>query len=288
MIGTAACHGAATIVNAIACGRGAAIGITLETDVRLELQQGEGDLTVEGATEGARLVAGCASAVAMKGGHAGISGKAVIRSDIPISRGLKSSSAVTNAVTLAASRALGLELTDKALLDIAIDESIKAQVTVTGAFDDAAACFHGGIVVTDNTDRRILMSDRLDGDFEVIVHVPERQIRKSEVDKEKFASHRQRFEEALRLAMGGEYAAAIDLNSRLCSEILGVPNDVADAARASGAYAAGITGTGPATVVLCRSDRLQAVAESIQQFEGEIIRARLNHTCSREVVPRLL
>jgi len=288
MIGTAACRGAATIVNAIACGKGAAIGITLETDVRLELERAEGDIIVEGASEGSELVVGCVRAVAAKAGNEGTGGRATIRSNIPISRGLKSSSAVTNAVTLAASRALGVELADESILDIAIDESIKARVTVTGAFDDAAACFHGGVVVTDNVGRRILKSDGVAEELEVVVHVPARQIRKSEVDKSMFAHRRDGFEEALRLAMKGEYAAAIDLNSRLCSEILDVPNDVAEAARESGAYAAGITGTGPATVILCRKDRLRDVMDHIGPYEGEILRARLNDTCSREVVPRLL
>ena len=111
---------------------------------------------------------------------------------------------------------------------------------------------------------------------------------KKKISKESIPKEISRFEEALILAMRGEYAAAMDLNSRLCSDILGVPNDVADAAKASGAYAAGITGTGPATVVLCSGDRLQAVTKGIQRFEGEILRAKLNHTCSREVVPRLL
>jgi shikimate kinase len=288
MIGTAACRGAATIVNAIACGKGAAIGISLETNVHLKLEHAEGDITVEGSPEGMELVVACVRAVAAKAGYGETSGRATIRSNIPISRGLKSSSAATNAVALAASRAFGIDLTDEALLDIAIDESIKAYVTVTGAFDDAAACFHGGVVVTDNVGRRILKSDSVAEELEVVVHVPTRQIRKSEVDKGMFANHRDRFEDALRLAMKGEYAAAIDLNSMLCSEILDVPNDVAEAARENGAYAAGITGTGPATVILCRHDRLRDVIDHIEPYEGEILRAMLNDTCSREVIPRLL
>ncbi|MDH3365144.1 MAG: shikimate kinase [Thermoplasmata archaeon] len=288
MIGTAACRGAATIVNAIACGKGAALGITLETDVRLELERAEGGISVEGAPEGDDLVAGCVRAVAAGSGHDMVNGKAIIKSNIPISRGLKSSSAATNAVTLAASRALGAGLTDEGLLDIAINESIKAHVTVTGAFDDATACFHGGIVITDNIKRRILKSGRVKENLEVVIHVPARQIRKSDVDKNEFAAHSEEFEEALRLAIRGEYGAAMDLNSRLSSDILDISNEVAESARKSGAYAAGITGTGPATVVLSRPDRLQEIMERMRVYEGEILRARLNDTCSREVVPRLL
>ena len=42
MIGRAACGGAATIVNAIATGKGAAFGITLEADAEVVLEPGKG------------------------------------------------------------------------------------------------------------------------------------------------------------------------------------------------------------------------------------------------------
>ena len=103
-----------------------------------------------------------------------------------------------------------------------------------------------------------------------------------------FAGHRSEFDEALRLALKGDYAEAMRLNSRLCSEILDVSNEVAESAMDSGAKAAGITGTGPATVILCRTDRAADIVGSIDDGGAEILRARLNNTCSREVVPRLL
>ena len=284
----AACRGAATIVNAIATGRGAAFGITLEADVRLDVARGEGGVTVEGTSEGQGLVASCIQAVADRAAFGPVEGTAYVRSDIPISRGLKSSSAVTNAAVLGASMALDADLQDEDILCIAIDESIRAGVTVTGAFDDAAACFHGGVAVTDNDERRILRSLLIEDPLEVVVHVPNRRISKSDVTREMFAGHRSEFDEALRLALKGDYAEAMRLNSRLCSEILDVSNEVAESAMDSGAKAAGITGTGPATVILCRTDRAADIVGSIDDGGAEILRARLNNTCSREVVPRLL
>ena len=288
MIGEAASRGAATLVNAIACGKGAAVGITLEMDVRVDLEEGRGAIAVNGTDEGRDLVVACVQAVAARANMDRVKGEVAVRSDIPISRGLKSSSAVTNATTLAAARALDVPLTDEELLDIAIDESIKAGVTVTGAFDDAAACFHGGVAVTDNFERRILKTGSVEGDPEVVIHVPKRRIQKHQVTREMFADHIPQFEEAVALALRGEYASAMALNSRLCSEILDVPNDAAEAAIAAGAMAAGITGTGPATVILCRTILVDGIVDAIDDGEAEILRARLNHTRSREVVPRLL
>ena len=78
------------------------------------------------------------------------------------------------------------------------------------------------------------------------------------------------------------------MNSRLCAEVLDLSNDVAETAMANGAKAAGITGTGPATVILCEANRVADIASSIAEGEAEILRARINNTHSREVVPRLL
>ncbi|UCE91764.1 MAG: shikimate kinase [Methanobacteriota archaeon] len=288
MMGKAACRGAGTIVNAIASGRGAAFGLSLETDVRADLAPRDGDVSVVSDHGGEGLLAGCVRRAAVAVGLGGVTGRVEVASEIPVSRGLKSSSAVSNAAVLSALRSLGRDLPDDAVLSIGVDESIRAGVTVTGAFDDAAACFHGGVVVTDNRRRKILRSDRLPDGLTAVILVPSKKIPKDEVDAERFVSRADEFEEAVGLALRGEFAEAIRLNSMLCAEVLELSDEAAEAARASGAYAAGITGTGPATLVLCTSSEVDAVAEALRRFEGDIITAGLNHTCSREVVPRLL
>ena len=288
MIGEAACRGAGTIVNAIACGRGAAFGLSLETDVRTDLRVGVGGIDVDSKGEGEDLVAGCVKSVADTFGIEGIAGSVEVASEIPVSRGLKSSSAVSNATVLSTLRSLGKDLPDDPLLSIGVDESIRAGVTVTGAFDDAAACFHGGVVVTDNRHRRILHVDRLADGLTAIVLVPSERIAKRGIDATRFESRADEFEKALDHALRGEYAEAMRLNSKLCAEVLDLSDEPSEVAMKEGAYAAGITGTGPATIALCRSDRHKEVIRGLERFEGDIITASLNHTCSREVVPRLL
>ena len=61
-----------------------------------------------------------------------------IESEIPLGFGLKSSSAVSNAVALACSRLIDSNTGDYTVLDIAVSASLDAKVTVTGAYDDAA------------------------------------------------------------------------------------------------------------------------------------------------------
>lgn len=287
MIGRAACRGAATIVNAIATGKGAAFGVSLETDVVAHLEPGRGDILTTEGDEGGQLVAGCVRAVASKAGKE-VHGKITIRSEIPISRGLKSSSAVSNAVGLATARALDANLTDMELIMTGIEESIKAGVTITGAFDDAAACYLGGVVVTNNRSFTILGRGRMDPDLSVVIHVPERRITKASIKGLDFSPIRAKVEEAFDLAMKGSYMKAMELNSRAYAKVLDVPEDAVEAARKHGALAAGISGTGPATVALCSHTEASAVVRALEVLGGSVLRARINETPAPEVVPRLL
>jgi shikimate kinase len=289
MIGKAACRGAATIVNAIATGKGAAFGITLEVDAIVELERGKGDIVLRGSDEGNDLISGCVRAVARKAlGNSDMSGEVHIQSDIPISRGLKSSSAVSNAVVLATARALGADLTDTDLILTGIEESMKAGVTITGAFDDVSACFFGGAVVTDNKRFTVLHRGTMDADLEIILHVPDRRISKASIKGLDFSSISKDVEKALKLALSGEYLKAIEVNSRAYAKVLDVSEDIAVLARKKGALAAGISGTGPATAIICDRAEVGEILKALQKEEGSLLRAHINDTPAREVVPRLL
>jgi len=288
MIGKAACRGAATIVNAIATGKGAAFGISLETDALVELEQGPGDIVLKDAKEGQDLAAGCVKAVALKGPKKEIHGEVQVKSEIPISRGLKSSSAVSNAVALATARALGSQMQDMELILAGIEESMKAGVTITGAFDDASACFLGGVVVTNNRSFTVLSRGTIDPDLDVLIHVPERRISKASVKNLDFSSIREKIEHALDLAMKGEYLKAMEVNSRAYSKVLDVSEDVAELARKKGALGAGISGTGPATVAVCSRADVLEIERALKRLDGLVLRARINDVPAREVVPRLL
>jgi shikimate kinase len=288
MIGRAACRGAATIVNAIPTGRGAAFGITLETDAEVRILGDGGAFRFTGPSDGADLAQRCVRPVLRDAGLEGRDVAVRVESEIPVSRGLKSSSAASNALVLAATIAAGAAVDDMSVVNAGVDASIWAGVTVTGAFDDAAACYMGGAVVTDNGKRCVLARGRVDPSLSVLIHVPERRISKSHVKGLDFGPAKQRSEEALRMALAGDYAKALELNSRACSEVLGLGEEVAEAARAKGAVAAGVSGTGPATVVLARRADEAAIAAALERRgDGKVLRASVNDVPAPEVVPRL-
>src|SRR5512135_2086235 len=156
----AVAHGAATIVNAIATGKGAALGVDLWTKAQVELTSEAGAIKGEIAsdpTETTLLIEKAVNRVFEKFKVEKRFGATVkTNSNIPIARGLKSSSAAANAVVLATVTAMGETLADMEIVNLAVDAAFDAKVTVTGAFDDATASYFGGIVVTDNTNRKLL------------------------------------------------------------------------------------------------------------------------------------
>jgi len=283
---TAACRGAVTIVNAIATGKGAAFGVDLETDVAVELLEGEDEVYLDGEPDGLELVAGCVHSAA--GGVAHIGARVKVRSEIPISKGLKSSSAASNALVLATAKAAGTGVDDAGILGMAIDESVKAGVTITGAFDDASACFSGGWVATDNRKRTVLARGQIDPALVVIIHVPERSISKSSLKGKDFGHISAKVEAAFDLAMKGEFLRAMELNSAAYAEVLDVPEDAAHAARGAGALAAGISGTGPATAAVARKADAKSVEDAMSRLGGKVIVTRPNDVPARRVIPRLL
>jgi len=111
MKGAAYCHGAATIINGIVSGKGASFGIALRTvaEVKLTNEPGVFSVIIENdRNEDPLLAECCVRRVLRKFDLESVHGAEVVtRSEIPISRGLKSSSAAANAIVLAAYQALG-------------------------------------------------------------------------------------------------------------------------------------------------------------------------------------
>ncbi len=51
-------------------------------------------------------------------------------------------------------------MNDLEIVNLAIDSSLEAGVTITGAFDDATASYFGGVTVTDNINREIIIKEK--------------------------------------------------------------------------------------------------------------------------------
>lgn len=281
----ASCFGAGTIVNAIATGKGAAFGLGLRANATAVVRPKDEGVKVR-VPDGidTALVDACARRV-LRRSRRKASLEIAVDSEIPISRGLKSSSAVANAVTLASSRALGLDLEPHQVINLGVDAALDAGVTITGSFDDACASFFGAVCVTDNNSRRVLRTDRLVEDLVAVVQIPRRMITKRSLAGKDFSPIRARVEEAFRLAMAGDYFHAMERNSAAYAKILEIDETPAIRARAAGAMAAGITGTGPAIIALTKPAHRDAVARALAADDAEVRTVGLNTIEAREVAP---
>ena len=198
------------------------------------------------------------------------------RSNIPIARGLKSSSVAANAIVLAVLDALGEKIDDMTILNLGVDAAIDAGVTITGAFDDASASYFGGLTITDNRRREILRHIRDIKQYPVLIHVPEGKIYTSRSDVKRMRIIADEVKALHKMALGGDYWQAMTLNGIIYSEILGFDAGMAIDALENGAIAAGLSGTGPAIAAVVPEENIDDVKEAWSKREGRLIETKIN------------
>jgi len=280
LTGRAVAYGAITVINAISCGLGAALGVELKTEAYVELTDRPG--RIEGKIlsdpgESTILIEKAVSKVLEYFGLQDEYGAYVeTRSNIPIARGLKSSSVAANAIVLAVLDALEEEIDDMTILNLGVDAAIDAGVTITGAFDDASASYFGGLTITDNRRREILKHIRDIKQYPVLIYVPEGKIYTSRSDVRRMRVIADEVRALHRMALRGDYWQAMTLNGIIYSEILGFDAGTAIDALENGALAAGLSGTGPAVAAVVPEENIDDVREAWSKREGRLIETKIN------------
>jgi shikimate kinase len=274
-------HGAATIVNAIATGKGAAVGVDLWTKAKVQLTDKPGNIQsniVSDPTENLVLIEKTVKKV-LEHFKLRESFGAKVRtwSNIPIARGLKSSSVAGNAVALATVAALDRSLDDLTILNLSVEAAIEAKVTITGAFDDACASYFGGVVVTDNLKRRIVKRFEIGENLAVLFYVPAKKVYTSGSNVQRMKGVASLVRIAYKEALKGNYWSALTLNGLIYSSALEYNPSIAVDALIAGALAAGLSGTGPAVTAVVSEEKIEAVKDAWQAYEGDILQARVNH-----------
>jgi shikimate kinase len=280
-VGKAIAYGAVTIVNAISCGLGAALGVKLWTEATVKLTDEpsviEGKI-ISDPTENTELIVETVKRVLKHLALENEYGAYVeTRSNIPIARGLKSSSTAANAVALATFDALEENVEDLMIVNLGVDAAIDANVTVTGAFDDACASYFGNIIVSDNNSRKILKSfDVEKGEDNVLIYVPTEKSYTADSDVERIRMIAREVRTICKEALAGNYWTAMTLNGLVHSTVLGYNSKIALDAIMNGAIAAGLSGKGPAVAAIARSENIEDVLRVWQQYNGTIIKTEVN------------
>lgn len=272
--------GSATVINAIATGCGAAFGIGLYVTAEVELQSSKiickSDKEVDTS-----LMELCVKKVLEKLDiETGVRVKTY--SDLPVASGLSSSSATSNAVTMATVLALAKEYGSKfqidnyEILNMAIDASLEAGVTITGAFDDASASFFGGLTVTDNMKRKILKSEKMEGQ-NILIYMPNKKSLTAQSDIRRMKLLAPYVQLAFNEALNGDIYKALTLNGFLyCAALEFNPNIALDALNA-GAIASGLSGTGPSFVAVVDNKNFDDVLDAWKAYQGNIIHTEVDN-----------
>ena len=275
MSAEAAAYGAVTVVNAIATGKGAAFGIDLWTKARVELTDDGAIETriLNDDKESTLLAERCVRAVFGYFGASKLGAKVETNSNIPIARGLKSSSVAGNAIVLATLAALQKRVEPSDILNLVVDASLQAKVSVTGAFDDAAASLYGNVVVTDNMTRTVLRTFPVE-DHNVLLLVPPQKAYTADADLIQIKTVAKQVEIAHEQALAGKYWDAMTLNGLIYSHVLKLPADVIVESLAAGALAAGISGKGPSYAFVVEEQFKDPVLDVLKRHKGTVIFSR--------------
>jgi len=279
--------GSATVINAISTGCGSAFGIELYVNAEASLKPSKRTFKAEKGVD-TTLMEICVRKVLQKFDvDTGI--RIQTSSTLPVASGLSSSSATSNAVVMATYQVLvgeGLveenSLSDLDMVNLAIDASLEAGVTITGAFDDASASFFGGLTITHNPRREILHSSQME-EQNILIYMPNRKspTAQSDVARMKLLAPwvKLAFQEALR----GNIYHALTLNGILYSAALNFNAEIALDALDSGALAAGLSGTGPSFVAIVPDSSLDKVKEAWSFYPGKVISTGVDNVGTKVV-----
>ncbi|NOR47272.1 MAG: shikimate kinase [Methanosarcinaceae archaeon] len=279
LTGHAYALGAGTIINAISTWKGAAFGIDLKTFADVELSESASSIrgSIEGMPDGDTTL--IERSVELVLDHFGMKmgGTVTTRSEVPLARGLKSSSAAANATVLATLDAIGESMKPLDTVRIGVQASKEAGVTITGAFDDACASFFGGIVVTDNKEMKLVK--RVEREMDVLIFAPDKKAFSAQTDVSRSKLVAPWVDIAYDLALDGEYERAMTLNGFLYCGALGFDTEPMMQALELGIEGVSLSGTGPAYTALVKNDKVDILKDAWENsgVSGNVIRTKINN-----------
>ena len=268
-------HGAVSLVNAIATGSGAAVGIDTFVKTTLEVKEGTGIyITSDNKTISSRLINKVIQNSVPKKQLEKTRLELDFQSNIPTGYGLKSSSAISTAVSMACSKAFQRKFTDKKILKIGVESSIQTKVSLTGAYDDACACYYGGFNVTNNYKRSLVLRRPAPNNLQAIIFLPKSRKRGN---LKKLKNFKPAFEKAWELAKNGDYWNASILNGIATSSILNSNPELIFKLIEKGAIGATISGNGPSIMAITKKGHSSNIKKEFSSLEGNIIISNINN-----------
>ena len=292
VLGKGHAHGACSLLHAAGNGYGAAMALDLPVIVRLLDKPSKREVHDSDGVLPALLDAW------VNGGHPlpeGFQREDLhwgVKSDVPRKQGLKSSAAVCIAALRALCAATDTSLDDEEMVALAAEAQLAAGTSLTGSIDDAWACLHPGWKLVDvqaPISEGVLIDEPGLSPEDWVVLLVLRGPRKVQPTPEDFASQITAFQEALGALQANNPLVALTWNGRgtvaALRDIEG--RKMANDSFMNSARAAGISGSGPALVIVVPSQQTPTLERikslySMRYPDTEVIETRF---LSRSIEP---
>ena len=292
VLGKGHAHGACSLLHAAGTGYGAAMALDLPVVVRLLDKPSKREVHDRDGVLPALLDAW------VNGGHPlpeGFRREDLhwgVKSDVPRKQGLKSSAAVCIAAIRALCAATDTPLEDEEMVALAAEAQLAAGTSLTGSIDDAWACLHPGWKLVDvqaPISEGVLIDEPGLSPEDWVVLLVLRGPREVQPTLEDFASQMTAFQEALGALQANNPLVALTWNGRgtvaALRDIEG--RKMANDSFMNSARAAGISGSGPALVIVVPSQQTPTLERikslySMRYPDTEVIETRF---LSRSIEP---
>ena len=280
VIGTGQAHGACSLLHTAGTGYGASIALDLPIIVKALDRPSKRQLEDSDGVLRAVVEAWVSNGLALPEGLEANDIHWAVASKIPQNRGLKSSAALSVAGIKALCEATNTDLSDFEIVSLSSQAQVNSGVSITGSIDDSWACLTKGWRLinanAEDIESGVVMSGPGPNPDDWIVLIAARDERKARPELENFAPLFQEFEKALIALQQGELLNCLTINGRaVCS----VTNDlqgrkIANDAFINGARASGVTGSGPAVVIIIPS-LVRSSAERIKSALSRLMPSNL-------------
>jgi len=267
--------GAVSIVNAIATGKGATLGINTFVETKLEKKEGKGiHITSENKTISSRLINQIIKNMIPERTLEKNRLELDFKSNIPTGYGLKSSSAISSAVALSCAKAFGKKISDEEILQLGAKTSIQTKVSITGAYDDACACHFGGFNVTDNLKMKLIKRELAPKELQAVIFLPRSRKRGNLKKLNEFSDA---FKKAWEFARNSDYWNATVLNGIATTSILNSEPNLIMKLMEKGAICATISGNGPSIIAITDKKHKTKIEKEFSGLNGNIMSADTNN-----------
>jgi shikimate kinase len=270
ILGSGQSHGACSLLHAAGTGYGSSIALDLPVAVRLLDRPSKRDLDDPDGLLDSVVKIWIENGYALPNDLEPEQVFWAVASKIPPKQGLKSSAAVSIAALRSLCDATDKELPIHRLVELSALSQFDAGVSLTGSIDDAWACATEGWKLID-VNAESIMEGRGPESDDWFVLIVSREKRTEYPKLEDFQPYFNDFQQALSAIQEGDLLNAITWNGRAMS---GVLNDydgrrISNDAFVNGARASGISGSGPAVVILSPSITPQTVNRMKQILSGK-------------------